>query len=70
MKKSSRRSQKTSEDDNNPSSERRVETQPRIKASSETDKLRKLRENSGKGKRKNQQLTAQQQEDISVSQNR
>ncbi|QLE43090.1 hypothetical protein FD723_23340 [Nostoc sp. C052] len=54
--------------DNNLSSQTRFETQPTIKASSETDKLRKLRENSGKGNRKNQQLTAQQQKDISVSQ--
>ncbi|MBD2255401.1 hypothetical protein [Nostoc parmelioides] len=66
LRKSSRRRQKTSLDDNNKSENLATETQPTVNASSEADKLRR---NSEKGKRKNQQLTAQQQEDKSLSQN-
>ena len=51
LKKSSRRRQKTSEDDNNPTSELSVETQPTLKASSEADKSSV---NSGNGKKKSQ----------------
>lgn len=65
LRKSSRRRQKTSEEDNNPSSETPIETQPTIKANSEADKLRG---NSGQGKRKNKQLTAQEPKDKSVPQ--